>query len=420
MAAMGLNAQQTYRFSLEDCLKYAMGSNLTRQSMKLAEESREVSYEQSKKERLPSLSASLSESFSSNKTDNASWNGTYGLSAGVPLYQGGNISNTIEQNKLTMEQSSYQTMQYDNDLTIRILQAFLTTLGNQELLNYQEAVVIASEEQLKQGKEQFQVGKILESDYLMLEAQFANDKNNISDTRIALDNNLISLKNLLSMSPTEKLEIIHPNTDSLDNISILPPMDHVLSTASSTLPEMKISQYNVDIADVNLKMSKAGYLPTINLNGSVGTGHVNNYSNFGTQLSDRINGQVGISVNIPIFDNNRTKSKVRQSQIALQQAKLNQEQNELDIIQNISTEYQNVVSALNKYQTTNIRQNAYLKTYEAYQAQFHAGSITAVDLLQQQNNYISALTDFIQSKYGFILKRKILDVYMGNSITLNN
>jgi hypothetical protein len=38
--------------------------------------------------------------------------------------------------------------------------------------------------------------------------------------------------------------------------------------------------------------------------------------------------------------------------------------------------------------------------------------------LQQQNNYINVLNDYIQSKYGFMLKRKVLDVYMGNTVTL--
>ena len=420
MTVVNVTAQQTYRFSLEDCLNYAMENNLTRQSMKLSEEASEDTYEQSKMERFPSLNASLSESLNSSKNDAASWNGSYGVNASVPLYRGGTTDNTIEQAKLRKEQSAYQTALYDNNLAIQILQAFLQALGNEELLKYQEAVVNASEEQMKQGKDQLRFGTILESDYLMLEAQYANDKNNISDTRISIANSLLVLKNLLSMSPMENLEIVYPNTDALENISILPTMEHVLERTTSTLPELKISQYNVNIANINVKLSKAGYLPTISLNGSAGAGHSGDFSNIGTQLSDRLNGQIGVSLSIPIFDNHRAKSKVKQSQITLQQAELDKKQTELNITQTIAMEYQDVVSALNRYKTTDIRQNAYLKTYEAYQAQFKAGSITAVDLLQQQNNYISALNDFIQSKYGFILKRKVLDVYMGNSVTMKS
>jgi outer membrane protein len=406
-----------YQFTLEDCLNYAFGNNYNLQSMKLAEEAKEDTYQQSKKERLPSLNASVGESLSHTKGNDAALGGNVGLNANMTLYQGGNIANAIEQRKLQKEQSSYQTSQYENDLTIRILQTFLTILGNEELLKYQEAVAKASEEQMKQGKERFQYGKILESDYLLLEAQCANDKNNVTDTKISHDNSLLSLKNLLSMPASKNLQLISPDTDAVLAMALLPALDNVLERGMQTLPDLKISQYNLDISKIGLKMSKANYLPTISLQGSVGTGHAD-FSNFGNQLSNRLNEQIGVSLSIPIYDNSRTKSKVTQSRIALQQAELDKKQTELDIEQTLVMEYQSLVSAYNKFQTTQVRQNAYSKTFDVYRAQFSAGSITAVDLLQQQNNYISALNDYIQSKYEFIMKRKVIDVYMGNNITM--
>jgi outer membrane protein len=407
-----------FSFTLEDCLNYAMNNNYNHQSLKLSEEIQENTYQQSKKERLPSLNASLSENLNSSKDNAASWNGNYGLNAGVTLYQGGNITNTIQQNKLKMEQTSYQTRQYENNLTIQILQAFLTVLGNEELLNYRTVVVQASEEQQKQGLEQFRVGKILESDYLLLEAQLATDKNNIVDTKISRENSLLALKNLLSIRPAENLQIIYPDTSALIKMAVLPDINQVLDRTMQVMPDIKISDYTLEIAKVGMKLSKGNYFPTISLNGSIGTGHSNDYINFGKQLSNRLNEQIGISLSIPIYDNSRTKSRVTQSKIALQQAELDKKQTELDIFQSVSTDYQNVVAAYNKYQTTAVRQNAYSKTFEVYRAQFNAGAITAVDLLQQQNNYINALNDYIQSKYEFMLKRKILDVYMGNDITM--
>jgi outer membrane protein len=404
-------------FTIEDCLDYAYRNNYNLQSMKLSEEAQEDVYEQSKMERLPSLTASASETLANSKESSGTVSGSYGLNASMTLYQGGNIGRTIEQNKLKTELAAHQTSQYENTMIIQILQAFLTAVGNEELLKYQSAVVRASEEQWRQGKEQFQFGKILESDYLLLEAQYANDRNNVVNTQITRDNNLVALKQLLSMPISEKLQLIPPDTSAIDAMGLLPAMNEVISSTLMSLPDLKISNYNVEIAKMNVSMSKANYLPTITLNGGIGTGH-SNFSNFGTQLANRLNEQIGVSVSFPIFDNNRTKSKVRQSRIALQQAELDRKQTELDVLHTVTTEYQDVVSAFNKYQTNTIRQNAYSKTFDVYRAKFGAGAITAVDLLQQQNNYISALNDYIQSKYEFVLKRKILDVYMGNQIKM--
>jgi len=409
-----------YQFSLEDCLNYALGHNYNLQSMKLAEESQIVDYRQAKQEYLPSVSASLGENLNSSK-DTASYRATFGgnanLSVSMPIYQGGKINNTLKQNRLRTELAETQTSQYENTLTINILQAFLTVLGNEELLRYQQNVIKASEEQFRQGQLQYQYGKILESDYLLLEAQLANDRNNILNTQIAHDNSLLALKHMLAISATDSLELISPDTAVVVALELMPSLATVLEETINTLPDLKISQYNIDIAGLSVKLAKAGYIPSVNLSGNISTGH-SNFNNFGQQLADRFSQQVGVSVSIPIYDRGQTRAQVHKSQIALKQAELDKKQTELDITQTVTSNYRDVVSACGKYRTQVIRQNAYSKTFEVYHAQFNAGAITAVDLLQQQNNYLNALSDFIQSKYEFILKRKILDVYMGKKIGL--
>ncbi|MCD7900573.1 MAG: TolC family protein [Bacteroides sp.] len=411
-------AENVLRLTLEECLTYAFDKNYNRESMKLTEEARGDSYHQSKKERLPDLSASIGETFGYNKTDETFIDGNYQLNSDLVVYQGGNITQTIRKNKLMSEQAGYQTKQYDNDLTIQILQAFLTALGNEELLKYQQALLKTSEEQVKQGRHRYSVGEILESDFLLLEAQYATDKNNIVETTINRDNNLLALKSLLSIDPLQPLEIIYPDADVADKMSKLPAEDYVLERSLATLPDMQISRYSVEIAETGLRISKSGYYPTVSLNGNVSSGHLNDLSDYGNQLSDRFNAQIGVSVSMPLFNRGRTKSNVTQSRIALEQAQLDQKQTELNVRQNILQEYRNVVSAESKYEASKVKEKAYSSSFEAYRAKYDTGSITTVELLQQQNNYISAMNDFIQNKYGFMLKRKILDVYMGERITM--
>jgi Outer membrane protein len=406
------------KFTLEDCITFAFSNNYNRESTKLTSDARKDQYKQSKKERLPDLSASVSEALSHTKMVSPSWDGNYGINSGVVLYQGGSITQTIKKNQLVAEQADLQTLQYDNDITIQILQAFLTALGNEELLKYQKTLLEASEEQVKQGKRRFQVGEILESDYLLLESQWATDKNNIVETTINRDNSLLALKSILSIDPMQPLEIIYPDVNAVDMMSKLPTEEYALEQSLATMPDMKISQYNVDIAETGLKISKAGYSPTISLNGSLGAGHISDFDDYGTQLSDRFNAQIGVSVSIPLFNRGRTKSNITQSKIALKQAELERKQTELTFRKTILQEYRNVVSAESKYEASKVKENAYSNSFQSYRAKYDSGSITTVELLQQQNNYVSAMNDYIQNKYGFMLKRKILDVYMGEKITM--
>ena len=126
---------QSYRFTLEDCLRFAAVNNYERKSMELTGKSLETTYEQSKRQRLPNLSASVGQNLSNNE-NGWSTSGNVGVGSSLTIYQGGNINNTIEQNRLNMERNEVQVERYDNQLATQILQSFLVILGNQELLNY--------------------------------------------------------------------------------------------------------------------------------------------------------------------------------------------------------------------------------------------------------------------------------------------
>ena len=417
LAMYAQDDSKTLRFTLEECLEYAFSNSYERQSMELSNKSQQLSYEQSKEQRLPSVSASLGESFSNNASGSG-FSGNVGLNAGMPIYQGGQINATIEQEKLSCEQSALEIQRYDDDISIQILQSFLTILGNQELLNYQKSVLNSSREAMKQGKRKYEVGSILESDYLLLAAQYASDTNNIVDTQMDIESNMINLKVLLSMDPTTELEIVGPDSDIINALSSFPSLEESVAQSLEYSPNLKISNYNIEIAKQSLRIAKSNYYPTVNLSAGVNTGH-QNYKNIGEQLANQFSEQIGVSVNIPIYNRGASKLRVQQSEIALEQQQLSYEQNVLSVRQNIVQEYQNMISSYNKYNVSKQTKDAYLKSFEAYNIQFQYGSITAVELLQQQNSYLNALNNFIQNKYSFILQRKILDVYMGKGIVRN-
>ena len=415
---------KTYVFSLEDCITFAFANSYDRKSMELNSEAQQISYKQAKESRAPSVSASIGENLSVNNStvgetsfaDNMS--GNVGINASMPIYQGGSIKRTIEQNRLNVERADVQLQQYDNQLSVQILQAFLSAISNEELLKHQEDLLKTSYAQMQQGQVRYKVGSILESDKLLLEAQYYSDSSNVVQTRINRDNSILSLKILLSMNPEDNLSVVSPNTDNLEDLNLtLPSEQEAIETAVEVYPNLKLSQYDVLLAENSVLLAKSNFYPSINASAGVSTGH-RGFTDFGSQLWNNSGESVGVSMSIPIYNRGATRANVKKSKIALQQAQLDYEQTQLDIRQTISLAYRNVVSAYNSYKASEKKEEAYSKSYKAYEVQFEHGTITAVDLLQQQNNYLNALNDFIQNKYSLVLQRKVLDVYMGKQITL--
>jgi len=409
---------QSYRFALEDCLRFAVANNYERKSLELTGKSLETTYEQSKQQRLPNLSASVGQNLSNNE-NGWSTSGNVGVGSSLTIYQGGNINNTIEQSRLNVERNEVRLERYDNQLATQILQSFLTILGNQELLNYQLEVLNTSREQVKQGRVRHTVGTILESDLLLLEAQYYSDSNNVVDTRINIENNLLDLKVLLSMNPTDDLEIVTPNTDNLDDLmESLPSEGETVSLAMEYLPDLRMGDYDIRLAEKSVDMARGNYFPSISANANVGMGVLSFDSDGNSKWYGKPTESLGISMSIPIYSRGQTKANVKKSRIALEQTQLDYEQSALAVRQTVVQAYRNVVSAYNAYKVSQVKENAYSKSFNAYNIQYQYGTITTVELLQQQNNYLNALNSYIQNKYSLLMKRKILDVYMGKQIEL--
>lgn len=409
---------KNYRFSLDDCLRFAVANSYERKSMELTGESLEATYEQAKQQRLPNLSASVGQNFNNN-ANGWSTSGNVGVGSSVTIYQGGNINNTIAQSKLNLERNAVQLERYDNQLATQILQSFLTILGNQELLNYQLEVLNTSRAQLKQGEARYKAGAILESDKLLLEAQYYSDSNNVVDTRINIGNNLLDLKVLLSMDPTDNLEVVSPDTENLDNlIESLPTEEEAISLAMDYMPDLRLGDYDIQLAQKSVDLARGNYFPSISANANVGMGMLSFDQGGNSQWLSKPSESVGVSMSIPIYSRGQTKANVKKSRIALEQAELDYEQTQLSVRQTVVQSYRNVVSAFNAYKVSQVRENAYSKSFNAYNLQYQYGTITTVDLLQQQNNYLNALNNYIQNKYSLVMKRKILDIYMGKKIEL--
>jgi outer membrane protein len=409
---------QKMKMTLEECISFAIKNSYSQQSLQLEKTASETIYKQSQQERLPQVSASASQGLTNYNSapamgNNPAWTGNYALNANMTLYSGGAINHTIEQNKLKTEQTDYQIKQAENQLAIRVIQAFLSVVGNDELLKLQEEIVKTSEQQVEQGESKFKAGLILESDFLLLKSQLASDQFNIVNTTNSRNSSMLNLKKMLSLSPNQSLEIITPDLNAMQELALLPTLSEVVKQAMQTMPDLKISEYNLNIAQNSVKLAQANYMPKLSLNAGIGSGYSNGYGAYGNQLSNNFNQNISFNLTIPIYSNGRNKSNVAQSRIRVQQAELNHNQNQLDIMQQVEQEYQNILAGQSRYNAAEIRQQATQASFNAYERQFEAGTITTADLLLQKNNYINALNEYIQSKYSFVLERKVLDIYMG-------
>jgi len=415
-------AQQS--FTLEECLRYAESNNFSLQSANIDIASSELNLKQAKENIAPSISASMTQNFSfGNYEKSVGWGGNYGINAGMTLFNGLSNVNKIKQSNLNVEQSQLQLESSKNDLRISVIQAFLAIMMNEDMLVYQQQVLASSKEQMDHGEQQLAVGQILESDYKMLQAQYTSDLYNIENTKHKIQSNYLTLKNLLSIDPTREISIIRPDSATLFKNLELPPLQELIERSMNYLPELKILENEITSAEYDVKIQKANYYPTLTASAGISTGYNNSNltspnTSWGTQLWHRLGENIGLNLNIPIYQRSTVRHNVQQAQYRASQVELEQKEALYKVNQELQQSYLDVATAQNDFIAAEAKKDAYMANYKTYSLRFRYGSVTAVDLIQQQTNFLNQLNNFMQSKYSYVLKRKILDVYMGLPVTL--
>ena len=406
-----LQAQDTIRMTLAQCLEYAYGHNSSICSAALDKENAVAALAGARLRFTPTIIASAGESW--NFQDGTSTrDGSYGLNGSLTLFSGLSNLRNYRQSRVNVASSEAKIQQTANNISSQIIESYLTILMNREKLSYQYEVLHRSREQMEEGLLKHSVGKMLESDYLLLEANYENASTTLENTKLTIASNLLALRTLMGCDSV---------VDAVDALLLLPDttlpaLAQVMTQARATLPDYTINDLAVERARYDVKLAQSSYLPTLSL--SAGTTHyggrIGQVNGSGTVVSSEgTSSNVGLSLNIPIFNQGTHRTQLKQSKINLQQAELSRQQAIRDLDRQIEGQFLTTQQALNLYNSAAKLQKAYKANYDVYAAKYAEGMVTTVTMLQQQDQYLSATNDYLQNKYSYLLDRMILNIYMG-------
>lgn len=415
------------KWTLRDCIDYARQENIQVKKSDITTETYDVDISQSKAALFPSLSGSVSQRYTNSQSPDGNgdyryeglFNGQYTLNANWTVYNGGKNRNDIKQAQLQKEMQNLNTENTQNNIEIAITQAYLQILYSRESIKNNENIVASDSAQLVQTQIFLDAGSITRSEYAQVEAQYSADKYNLVQARNSFEIYKLQLKQLLELDYDEEMNIDFPRIDDQDILSFIPSKYEVYQRALSIMPEIASSKTNIKLAELNKSSAKAGYLPTVSVSGSIGTGNIFNSSpSFATQIGRNFNQSVGLTVSIPIFDNKQNRSNVKKADLNIQLAELDLVDTQKTLLSTIENLYQDAVSGQSKYNAAKDKLNSAKLSYELVQEQYALGMRNTVELTTEKNNYANALQDLLQAKYTALVSLKLLNFYQGQEIAL--
>jgi len=414
-------------WSLEDCIEYAIENNISVKDASLNKTLAEVDYDKTKSSRLPDLFGSASQNFSNGNTidritsdyvSDQIHSTNVGINSSITLFKGFQINNQIEQSKILLAQSGFLEEEIKNNITLSILETYLQALYSKESIVTAENNLEASETEVLRAKARLDAGTIALSDYTEAQSQAATNKYNVITSKNNYQQYIIVLKQLLELSPLETIEIAPIDEDlnvmqlGLDKIS-------VYNKALEFLPELEASKLNIAANEKALDIAKGAYLPTLSLTGSVGSGFTSiDENNFVDQFDINFNQKLGLSLSIPIFNKNQTKSAVETAKLNIERAEIQKQVTEKEIYKKIETAYQNAVSAQEQIIAAEASKEAAEESYKLAQKKYELGALSTTDLVISQNTFTNSQQNYLQAKYLNILYHQLLQFYQGNDIKL--
>lgn len=467
--SINLPAQEIW--SLERCVRTAQENNLGVQSADLNVESALLDVKRFQFQRLPNINASLAGGYqfgrtidpTSNQFIEANTQFSNGqLSAGWLVFNGFRVKNSLEQARLNAQANKATAEDTRNNISLLVATAYLNVLFAEEQLQTTIRQVALSKEQLDQGDRLVRAGLRPENERLALASQLAQSEYQVVLSQNSLDQAFLSLKQLMLVDPGTEIRIERPEFDpmSLGDPSAL-TSESVYRMALQTQPVIRAAELRMQSADKGVDIAQSGFYPTISLFGGLSSAYSNNfldfaqpdYSNatatlgtavpvvidgedatlaqynlsgitfptvsFSDQLERNFGKNLGVSLSIPIYNNHSNLLNVQQSRIAEEQARISTEQARQQLKSDVEQAVQAARAARLQYGSAREAFTSQQAAYQALSRRYELGAANAVEFAQAKANLDNAESQVIVGKYEYLFRMKVLDFYLGKSLTLN-
>lgn len=422
------------KWTLRECIDYALQNNITLQKSSLTRLSAEQDIMQSQAALLPSLSANTNQNVSyrpwpetgratvqngyvEQSVDKVYYNGSYGVNSNWTVWNGNRNRNTVKLNKISAEQAQADSAVTANNIQEQIAQLYVQILYSAEAINVQKKSLETSKQNELRGQAFVEVGKMSKADLAQLTSQRAQDEYGIVEAESNMRNYKRQLKQVLQITDDEEFDVVVPNTTDEMALQLIPTLQSVYEAALEQRPEIKQAKLGIESSNLSIKMAKAQRLPTVGVSASATTTTSSMSSNaWGSQLKNNFNLGAGVNVSIPIFDNRAAKTAINKAMIQRERYQLELKDKQTSLYSSIENYWLQAVNNQEKFKAAKIATQSAQTSYEMLSGKFEQKLINIVELMQGRDALLKAQQNELQSKYLAILNIDMLNFYKSGEL----
>ena len=424
-----LSAQAQQKWSLRQCIDYAVEHNLQIKQKNIDRQQREIDVSNAKNARLPDLSASASENFSfgrgltaQNTYTNTNTNSTsFSLGTNVPLFTGFRIPRTLELQRLNLEAANADLEYAKNNIRTQVAQAYVQILYDKELCGVAQRQIDIDSMHVFRLKEMLRNGKVSATEVAQQEATLAQSRLTATQTENDLRLALLALSQLLELPSPEGFDVEAPLRGALGELDGTSP-DAIFAEAVGVKPEVRAEQLRLQGAEKSIEIARSARYPSLALQAGVGSNYYNTSGfqsdGFFKQMKNNFSQYIGLSLSVPIFNRFETRNSIRSAELNRSLQQLSLDNTKKNLYKEIQQAYYTAVNAQEKYRSSQQALRSNEEAFRLMSAKYEHGKANITEFNEAKNTLLRAQSDLLRARYEYIYQQALLDFYRGRDLTL--
>lgn len=427
------NAQDK-RWTLLECVNYALENNISIKQSELDTDLADIAKKDAIGNFLPSLNANGSFGQNTganiNPATNQFENNTFesangSISSGINIFNGLANWKTLQRAKLNQMASQYGLDRMKDDISIMVANSFLQILANREQLRVLKAQNEVTKENIKNTQDLVDAGVLPQGDLLEIQATNATQEQQIINAENTLFISKLGLAQTLQLKDYLNFDIVEVDyglvaADILDRTP-----SEIAERAKEEVNNVLIAKANLEVAEKDLEITRAGYLPTLSgfvqYNTRWASSQTNPFTGEDIPFIDQLyifdGTSLGLQLRIPVFNGFSVRNNVQRSKVAIERQKFQLEQTELDLESTVYQAYNDAKNSKKSYEAALKTEQARRLAFEYAKERYDVGLSNSFDFNQSRAAYENAQSDVVRTKYDYIFRLKILEFYFGLPIT---
>jgi outer membrane protein len=417
---------QVKKWTLEDCINYAVTNNISLQRQRLQTQTAEVNLLKSKMDILPSLNAGSDASIQYGRSIDPITNGVtflqnfrngYQLTSGITLFNGFTAINTISANKFLLKAGLESEKIARNTLIVDIMGQYYQFLYARGLEDASKMQLELSEKQLFRIQKMVETGKEALSKEYEMESQVSADRLSYTIAQNSSSQALTTLKQMLQLAPGTEFDLAMPDMDNMLILDHNFSTDSIYNLASQNLPRLKEIEYELHASKKQVAAAKGKLVPNLTAGAQIFTGYytllndTSFHSSYSTQMKNNFGQAVGISINIPIFNNYSSARNIKLAKIKKHDTELRLEQEKNNLYTDIENACLDYNRGKDEFEAASSNFNYNTKSFEAVQKKFETGLIDVTNYSLAKTTLFKAETEVLRTKLQLMIRKLTIQFY---------